>query len=258
MNESTIQQHVDELYTQGYTALCGLYSPAECEQMRDIMDSFWRSKGSPSLSNNEGGFTIHPMMPNVPDMAPFLDRAEPLEVIKRTIRDDVRLVHLGARVSGPMSAARISWHNHYASNGAGLPNAWDIDAIPQRDRIERVLGGIYVDGTMPETGAFITLPRKFQDPLGAPLGGLHDEWAGEVKVAMPPGSYAIFDTALWHAAMRGTGHGMRRLWGAHYQGWNDPRPHPEDNDVDANEIAAHKEAHPRLKALLQRELSAVG
>ena len=253
MNESTLQHHVDELYLQGYTALEGLYSPEECERMREIMDGFWRSQGSPSLTDDEGGFTIHPMMPKVPEMAPFLDRPEPIEVMRRTLRDEVRLVHLGARVSGPLSAQRISWHNHYASNGDGPPNAWDKESLPQRDRIERVLGGIYVDGTMPESGAFITLPREFRDPLGKPIGGLHDEWPGEVRVAMPPGSFAIFDTALWHAAMRGTGSAKRRLWGAHFQGWNDPRPHPEDNAVDAPEIERYKQERPRLRALIQRD-----
>lgn len=153
-----------------------------------------------------------------------------------------------ARISGPQSAPRIEWHNHYADDWAG--GSWNAADLPRRDRLERVLAGIYVDGTRPESGPLIVLPRQCNDALGEPLGELREAWPSEAKIEAPPGSIAIFDTALWHCAARGSGTAMRRLWGAHYQGWNEKRAHPEDNPVDAAEIADYKNASPRLKKLI--------
>ncbi len=233
--------HVERLQEQGFCVLPGFFSAADCRRMRAIMDGYWRAQGSPPLDASDFGFTIHPMMARMPDMAAYLDAPEILQILGDALRDDVRLVHLGARVSGPQSAQRIPWHNHYA---------WDESGLPRRDRLERLLIGVYVDGTNPEAGSLIALPRRFQEPLGAPRGGAHDPWPGEVRIEAPPGSVAIFDTALWHTAERGTGDSLRRLWGGHYQGWREQRPHPEDNEVNAPQIAAAKAARPRLKALL--------
>ena len=234
-------QHIEALNERGFTFLPSLYDAAECAAMRRILDDYWMSQGSPSLAGGAFGFTIHPMMTRVPDMAPFLDRAEPIDVVAGALCDDVRLVHLGARISGPQSVMRLPWHNHYS---------WDTENLAKRDRIERLLIGIYVDGTQEESGPFIALPRAFNEELGAPRDAMDEAWPGEERVEMPPGSVAIFDTALWHAAARGTSGNARRLWGAHFQGWSDARPHPEDNAVNAPEIAAHKRAHPRLKRLI--------
>lgn len=166
-----------------------------------------------------------------------------IETLSGALQDEAHLVHLGARISGPQSVARLPWHNHYA---------WDGALLPQRTRIERLLIGIYVDGTETAAGPFIALPRRLNDPLGTPLGALYAAWPGEAQIEIPCGSIAIFDTALWHAAARGTGQSVRRLWGAHFQGWNDARTHPEDNAVNVPEIAAHKAAHPHLKRILER------
>lgn len=244
-----ITQHVSELYERGFTVLPAYFSAAQCQKQRNILDGYWKSQGSPSLSGKTFGFTIHPLLPNVPDLAPFLDVPEAIEIMSEALRDEVRIVHVGARVSGPQSAERIEWHNHYASNGNGA-SEWNQSDLARRDRLERVLAGVYTDGTLPESGALITLPRRYNDPLGEPRGALLQAWPGEAKVEAPPGSIAIFDTALWHAAAKGTGHGMRRLWGAHYQGWSETRCHPEDNQVDATEIAGYKAASPRLQKLI--------
>lgn len=245
-----LSQHVTALYERGFTVLPAYFDARDCQKQRDILDDYWKSKGSPSLSAGTFGFTIHPMMPNIPDMAPFLDVPAAIEIMAEALRDEVRLVHLGARISGPQSAHRIEWHNHYSSNWNGEPNAWNPDDLPRRHRLERVLAGVYTDGTLPESGALIALPRRYNDPLGEPLGELHQAWPGEAKVEAPPGSIAIFDTALWHSAAKGTGTANRRLWGAHYQGWSETRAHPEDNAVNAGEIADYKNQIPRLKKLI--------
>jgi len=244
---SNIQFHVDQLYERGYTALPAFFSEDDCAQMREIMDDFWRSQGSPSLAGAEFGFTIHPMMARVPRMAPFFERDLPNEIMRAALGEEPRLVHMGARVSGPSSVPRIPWHHHYGNFG---DYGWNADDLLKRTRLERILSGVYVDGTLPESGPFITLPRRFNDPLSAPKGDIRGAWEGEQKVEMPPGSVAIFDTALWHAAAKGTGTSARRLWGGHYQGQSETRAHPEDNEVNSPEIADQLEHLPRLRALI--------
>lgn len=233
--------HIQQLYQQGYTALEGHFNASECQDMRDILDGYWRSQGSPSLEP-EFGYTIHPLLARTPALAPYLDQQLLVEVLGGTLRDRAHLVHLGARISGPQSGDRISWHHHYG---------WGPEEFPKRTRIERLLVGVYVDGTQPETGAFVALPRTFEEPFQAPIDGGLQAWPGEVHVALPPGSIAIFDTALWHAARRGTGTENRRLWGCHIQGWADTRPHPEDNEVDAALIQQYLPLHPHLLSLVQ-------
>lgn len=233
--------YVKQLQEQGFCVLPGFFSAADCRRMRDIMDGYWHAQGRPPLDASDFGFTIHPMMARMPDMAAYLDAPETIAILGDALQDDVRLVHLGARISGPQSAPRLPWHNHYA---------WDPDGLPRRDRLERLLAGVYVDGTNAESGPLIALPRRVNDPLGAPRGGAHALWPGEVRVEAPPGSVVLFDTALWHTAERGTSDSLRRLWGGHYQGWREQRPHPEDNEVNAPEIAAAKAARPRLAALI--------
>ncbi len=133
--------------------------------MRDIMDDFWRSQGSPSLASHAFGFTIHPMMARVPRTAPFFERDEPNEIMRRALGKEPRLVHMGARVSGPASVPRIPWHHHYGNSGQ---SEWNPDDLSTRTRLERVLSGVYVDGTLPASGPFIALPRRCADPLGDP------------------------------------------------------------------------------------------
>jgi hypothetical protein len=234
-------QHTCELYENGWTVLPGYFDSSDCVQMRSIMDGYWKSAGSPPLEAGAFGFAIHPMMPRVPEMARFLDVPEAVEILSEALRDEARLVHLGARISGPQSAQRIGWHNHYA---------WNEENLPQRDHIERMLTAVYVDGTTPESGCLIAHPRRFNDPQGANPGSLANP--AEARVIAPAGSIVIFDTALWHDAERGTGVGLRRLWGTHFQGWSDTRAHPEDNEVDAAEVAAYKRQNPHFRALVER------
>ncbi|MEO6909158.1 MAG: phytanoyl-CoA dioxygenase family protein [Abditibacteriaceae bacterium] len=239
MNSS---QHTTALYEKGFTVLPAFYDAADCQDMREIMDDYWKSQGSPSLQQNDFGFAIHPMLPQVPEIAKYLDASEPLEILSEALRQEARLMHVGARISGSQSAPRIGWHNHYS---------WGEGNLPKRNRLERILTAVYVDGTTPESGSLIALPRQFNDPQGdCPNEGEHPD---EIKVNAPAGSVVIFDTALWHDAERGTGNGIRRLWGTHFQGWSDCRTHPEDNEVDTPKISSFKNHLPRLKAIVERE-----
>jgi hypothetical protein len=234
-----IQARTREVYEQGYCLLPALYSEGDLVEMRRILDAYWEGLGSPEL----GGFGIgiHPLLEKVPAMTPYFVRQEFVDIIGAVLRDEVRLTHTGARISDETSATNIGWHNHYS---------WDASAIPGRRKIERVLGGVYVDGTTRQSGPLVVLPRRYNDPLSAPAAAHDAAWPGQLEVDAPPGSGIVFDTALWHTAARGTEPGRRRLFGAHYQGWSDPRPHPEDNVVGSPELERFKSEMPLLRSIL--------
>jgi ectoine hydroxylase-related dioxygenase (phytanoyl-CoA dioxygenase family) len=80
-----------------------------------------------------------------------------------------------------------------------------------------------------------------------------EAWPGEVEVLLPPGSVAIFDTTLWHSAKAGTQPGLRRLFGAHYQGWSETRVHGEDNACDSPEVLAETRDNIRFRNLVERK-----
>lgn len=237
-----MKEHAQQFLEQGYCAYEGVLDAHEQDQIRAAMDGYWQAQGGAG-TEKDFGFTIHPLLPAIPELAPFFAHPLIVETLRELFDDEVRLVHAGARMSNGASLPRIAWHNHYA---------WDESEILNRPRPTRALAGFYVDGTSVEAGPFIALPRTMSEPIGAPRGELFSAWAGENEVIMPPGSIAIFDTALWHAAKAGTRPEMRRLFGAHYQGWKNPRPHPEDNACNVPEIEEYKSRDARLRALLER------
>jgi hypothetical protein len=233
-----IEAKAREVYEQGFCVLPALWSEDELIEIRHSLDAYWESQGSPELAGF--GMGIHPLLEKVPAVTPYFVKQEIVDIIGLVLQDDVRLTHTGARLSDESSATNIGWHNHYS---------WDAATIPHRDKIERVLGGVYVDGSTAATGPLIALPRRYNDPLSEP-GDSCGDWPGQVVVEAPPGSGVIFDTALWHTAARGNAPGRRRLFGAHYQGWSDPRPHPEDNIVGSPELERYKREIPLLSRLL--------
>jgi len=245
MSTINIQQHVRAVYEQGFTMIEAFYTPEECRKMCDLLDEHWRRSGSPALSQSSFGFTIHPLMPSVPDLAPMVDRPEFRDLMGEILQDEPRCTHLGARMSDGQCDERIAWHHHYG---------WDTAPIAGRKRVERLLWGPYINGTMPEVGPVIMYPRRFDDPFEAARGPSQTAWPGEMKINAPPGSVAVFDTAVWHSAQKGTQPGRRRLWGGHFQGWNDPRPHGEDNAVDVPEVAKYKAECPIFRAMVSRAI----
>ena len=241
-----VEKKAQEVYDNGFCILEAIYTPLEIAEMRDLMDTYWEEQGSPPMEN--WGFGIAPLAQKVPELIQYFSHPDVVAVLKAVLRDEVHLVHAGARMSGAESAPAIGWHHHYAWEGY---DEWDKNAIPTRPKIERVLGALYVDGSNAQSGPLVALPRGFQTPFQSPLGEMTDNWPGELKVEAPPGSMVVFDTTLWHTAHRGNTPGTRHLFGAHFQGWSDPRPHPEDNLCDGPQIEPFKEDNPILRGLLE-------
>ena len=159
------------------------------------------------------------------------------------LQDDVRLAHTGAAVfdNAPTKPILTSWHVHYA---------WEIPPTGlQRENPERILCGIYIDGSDREIGPLIVLPRQLNDSVDA-KDGVETVWEGQEEVVMSPGSSVIFDTAVWHCSRRGTSGKLRHIWGGHYQGWSNPTPHPEDNTADNSTVNECRDKLPLLRAML--------
>ena len=231
-----------DVIEHGYCILESVYNDREQEQIRAIF------KG---LCDKKGRFFVRATNHRLPPasrvgarrMAPFFAKSVVVDTMAEAFQDDVRLAHSGAAVfnNALVGETLTHWHAHYA---------WDIPPTGlRRDNPERVLCNIYVDGSGPEIGPLIVLPRKLNDSVEAE-GDVKEKWEGQVEVVIPPGSAVIFDTAVWHCSKRGSSSKLRHLWGGHYQGWSNPTPHPEDNTADNATVAAYKGELPVLRGLL--------
>ncbi len=230
-----------EVTERGYCVLESVYNEDECEQLGTIFKRLCEKKGGFSAEQPTIGF--HPLLEWGPEMAPFFSKSIVVDAMAEVFQDDVRLAHSGAAVINNALVEPIltRWHVHYA---------WEISPTGlQRDRPERVLCNIYVDGSSREIGPLTVLPRRLNDSLDA-KGEVDAAWEGQAEVFVPPGSAVIFDTAVWHCSKRGSSGSLRHLWGGHYQGWGNPTPHPEDNTADSPVITAHKNQLPVLRGLL--------
>ena len=240
------QAKAQEVYEQGFCVLEGLFSAEELADMTSIFEEHWRAKGSPPMEN--WGFGINPVAVETPGLVPYYARPEIVETLKLVLGDEVRLVHAGARMSDVASDAAIGWHQHYGG--------WDESALATREKIERLLVAIYVEGSNDAIGPLVVLPRGANDPLGETPADVKADLPGQVVAQTSPGAVVIFDTTLWHTAHRGNQPGTRHLFGAHLQGWSETRPHPEDNACDVPEVAKFKAANPLLRGLLERPAQA--
>lgn len=231
-----------EVSKLGYCVLESVYDDRECEQMRAIFKQLCEDKDG--FSSEQPQISFHPLLEWGPEMAPFFAKPAVVDAMAEVFQDDVRLAHSGAAVfnNALVEETLTHWHVHYA---------WEVPPTGlQRENPERVLCNIYVDGSSSHIGPLIVLPRGLNDSVDS-KGDVGEKWEGQVEVVVPPGSAVIFDTAVWHCSKRGSSSELRHLWGGHYQGWNNPTPHPEDNTAENPTVAAFKAELPVLRGLLE-------
>ncbi|MBI4530511.1 MAG: phytanoyl-CoA dioxygenase family protein [Candidatus Latescibacteria bacterium] len=226
-----VKSKAREVNERGYCILEAVYNEDECQRMRVALESLCDERGglTPDIAHR----TFHPFLPLRPEMGPFFAKVEVVETITEVLQDDVRFAHSGGRVSGEYPKPfMMPWHNHYS---------WEIPPGGlNRSKPERIICNIYVDGSTPEVGQLVVLPRSLNDPIDQPFQDQWVDWPGQTVVYAPPGSVVIFDTALWHTAKRGNRPGYRHLCGGHYQGWHNTKPHHEDNNSDSPGLAQYK------------------
>ena len=230
-----------EVNDHGYCVIESAYDDQECEEMRAIFDALCVKKGGFSAEQPSVGF--HPLLELGPEMAPYYAKSVLVDAMAEVLQDDVRLAHTGAAVFDNARTKPIltSWHVHYA---------WEIPPTGLlRENPERILCGIYIDGSDREIGPLIVLPRQLNDSVDA-KDGVEAVWEGQEEFVMSPGSAVIFDTAVWHCSRRGTSGKLRHIWGGHYQGWSNPTPHPEDNTADNSTVNEYRDKMSLLRAML--------
>ena len=230
-----------EVIERGYCLIELVHDEKACDQIRTIFKALCDKRGGFSAEQSTIGF--HPLLELGPEMAPFYVKSILVDAMEEVLQDDVRLAHTGAAVFDNALTQPIltSWHVHYA---------WEIPRTGlQRENPERILCGIYIDGSDREIGPLIVLPRQLNDSVDA-KDGVEAVWEGQEEVVMSPGSAVIFDTAVWHCSRRGTSGKLRHIWGGHYQGWSNPTPHPEDNTADNPIVNECRDKLPLLRAML--------
>ena len=230
-----------EVHDHGYCVIESAYDDQECEEMRAIFDALCVKKGGFSADQPSVGF--HPLLELGPEIAPYYAKSVLVDAMAEVLQDDVRLAHSGAAVFDNTLTKPIltQWHVHYA---------WEIpDEGLQRGNSERILCNIYVDGSSIEVGPLIVLPRQLNESVDR-KDDVSVDWEAQDVVVVPPGAAVIFDTAVWHCSRRGSAKGIRRIWGGHYQGWNNPTPHPEDNTADNSTVNEYRDKMSLLRAML--------
>ena len=236
-----LKSKAQEVRDRGYCVIESAYDDQECEEMRGIFDALCVKKGG--LSSEQPSVGFHPLLEWGPEMSPYYAKSVLVDAMEEVLQDDVRLSHSGAAVfdNAHTNPFLTHWHVHYA---------WDIpDGGLQRENAERILCNIYVDGSSLDVGPLIVFPRQLNESVDR-KDDVSVDWEGQDVVEVPPGAAVIFDTAVWHCSRRGSAKGIRRIWGGHYQGWNNPTPHPEDNTSDNPTLTEFRNELPLLRSLL--------
>jgi hypothetical protein len=231
----------------GYAVLPALLGESERAHACQVHDELI-SNGRCS-DQGDWGFGIHPLLSIDTRLCPLFAHPLVTAVCEAALGGRIHLKHAGSRVEVAgrnARAARISWHNH-----AFTPSLRDIQpGDPRRGRRPvRLLYGWYLDGSSPEVGSLVVLPRCWDEPLAPPLRPGHEPWPHEVALRAPPGSAVLFTSDLWHCATTGSLTRCRRLTGAHVQDARHSEPHPEDHDFSGAELAQARLHHPAFAQL---------
>lgn len=148
MHASSATCHRTELEQRGYTSLPAFFNADECTLMRRLLDQLHHDAGSPPLAG--WGFSIHPLFIRAPELRQLLRRLALAQIFSETLGGSTRCLHSGSRLSDGTSTSNIGYRHHYG---------WPTRDLSKRNRLERLLLGVYVDGTEPEQGALVVFPR---------------------------------------------------------------------------------------------------
>ena len=235
---------------KGYYILERVYNEQDCREIRAIFQDAWHRTGRPDMGGTFG-FVMHPLLKYAPEMARFYANPDVLDTLRDVLDDDARLAHSGGLMSDT-SRKFTEWHYH-RSDIVDEKKVWNLNRDERPSAIERVLGNVYIDGSNDELGPLLLYPRRVDDRLAPPYLDRFSDWPGQTVVYCPPGSMLIFEHSVFHAARCAKLGSTRRLFGGHYQGWNNPAPHREDNYFAGESLLPFKEKYPAFKALIERD-----
>jgi hypothetical protein len=238
---------------KGYCILESVYSERDCAEMREIFQRAWSAAGRPGQGGTFG-FVMHPLLKYAPEMARFYANPVVIDALRDVLQDAPRLAHSGGLMS---DATRnfTEWHYH-RSDIVDEKVVWNLNRAERPNGIERVLGNVYIDGSSDEMGPLLLYPRRAGERLAPPFLDKFSDWPGQVVVHCAPGSMLIFDQSVFHAARSAKAGLTRRIFGGHYQGWNNPAPHREDN-LSGGESFLSLKAAPLFRSLIENAATAI-
>ena len=237
MDKQIIDKKIQDLYCQGFCELESVHDAYAASHQESILYAGWERQSKPALT--DWGFGVD--LRTIHEIAPYFDCPLANAVAEGALQDRPRLCQAGSRMSNQDSDLNIGWHHHYS---------WDSTNIRVRHQIERILVFFYPKGLSPAIGPLFVMPRRVDEEIPGMLGEFTEDWPGQVEVPLPPGSAVIVDSAVYHTAKQGSEPGLRYLWGGHYQGWSNHRPHKEDQDMKwLSKDLAILQLHPGLKQL---------
>jgi hypothetical protein len=240
-----VREGVESLLERGFCVVEGSLSEEDRKLAADVLDGLILSGGARDVGN---GWVIHPLCTRDARINALFCDPTVLGIMAALFEDEVRLMHSGSRVTDACHTTRLGWHSHPFTKEESETAFGD----PRRGtRPQRVLCNWYVDGSTEESGPLLAYPRRFDDPVAPPFPDRNASWPGEAAVVCPPGSAVIFSIDLWHAALPGTAGGRRRLFGGHFQGRNNSRPHREDQVQEGAVIEESIRRSPVFAGLLR-------
>ena len=98
----------------------------------------------------------------------------------------------------------------------------------------------------------IVLPRQLNESVDAQRRRIGSDWEAQedVRGSTLRGSRNLSTPLYGIARVVGLAPSIRRIWGGHYQGWNNPTPHPEDNTADNSTVNEYRDKMSLLRAML--------
>jgi hypothetical protein len=217
-------RHLDDLKTQGYTLLAGIYSSEDIDLFRRTLEAIYDELGRPLLTREDkgdlgrgcvmsaSGLAIGRLLDHTPELAP------------RMLHPDVRAVlreALGPQVEAEVIAGCISdhhrsmhpWHTHI---GGPDEDIVDPTVACTPIAIQRVSLLVYLDELKPGAGQLLIYPRRQTDPIAQPFEDERGEWEGRIVLSCPAGTAVVIEERTWHAATMRTLAGLRMFVGGQF------------------------------------------
>jgi hypothetical protein len=223
---SMLSRHLDELATQGYTVLSGIYSSADIGVFRTTLEAIYDELGCPLLTRKDkadlgrgcvmsgSGLAIGRLLDHAPELAPRMLHPDVQAVLRGALGPQVEAEVIGGVISDhhrPMHP----WHTHI-----GGPDEDIVDPAVACSELEiaRVSLLVYLDELEPGAGQLMIYPRRLCDPIAPPVDDERGQWDGRVLLSCSAGTAVVIEERTWHAATIRTFPGFRMFVGGQFVG----------------------------------------
>jgi hypothetical protein len=221
-----LSHHLDELTTQGYAVLSGIYSSEDIGVFRSTLDAIYDELGRPLLTTvdkvdlgrgcvmSASGLAICRLLDHAPELAPRMLHPEVRAVLRGALGPQVEAEVIAGVVSDHHRSMH-PWHTHIGGPDEDIvdPSVACASSPPQVQRLSLL---VYLDELGPGAGQLMIYPRRQSDPLSQPFEDERGEWDGRVLLSCLAGTAVLMDERTWHAATTRTLAGLRMFVGGQF------------------------------------------